>query len=297
MRKMMLRHIAFFPVILFSLAFCGCKTLLQPSDRTRYSAYTARKSAFHGDEKAAIRQTYFVFSYDQTAEPPIYDPKTRKIKTPEGTGEFFSQGLAVGIGHDGYLITAGHVLGKYNYVFGWLDDQLQLKPCRIIVCENDPDSDLDFALIKVEGTIEKPVGISAAPKANDPVFAVVCYREKGRRLGLTAGSVLDIQPPASGEAIHLINTDLPLWRGDSGGPVLSDSGELIGITTGGHYRWRITGYSFKKLCFLPEKDFVHDLVAQDRASGQDSRQQNRPEPDNALEAGRSSAMAGALAGE
>ena len=70
--------------------------------------------------------------------------------------------------------------------------------------------------------------------------------------------------------MDLIDTDLPLWHGDSGGPLLSGDGRLIGVFTE-YFWWFDVSRKWRTTFFFPNREFVQGLIARDRASGKQTR--------------------------
>jgi serine protease Do len=169
----------------------------------------------------------------------------QKFDFPQGSPfrEFFEEfnkrhpdaprrGAAVGSGFiissDGYVVTNNHVVENADSVDVVLNDDQRLKG-KII--GKDPKTDL--ALIKVEPKEElTPVtwGDSKAARIGDWVVAI------GNPLGLggtvTAGIISARgRNLRSGPYDDYIQTDAPINRGNSGGPLFDIDGKVIGINT------------------------------------------------------------------
>ncbi len=142
------------------------------------------------------------------------------------------RGAAVGSGFiisaDGYVVTNNHVIENADSVEVVLHDDIRFKGK---VIGKDPKTDL--ALIKIEPKTDlKPVewGNSKTARIGDWVVAI------GNPLGLggtvTAGIISARgRNLRSGPYDDYIQTDAPINRGNSGGPLFDIEGRVIGVNT------------------------------------------------------------------
>jgi serine protease Do len=123
---------------------------------------------------------------------------------------------------DGLVLTAQHVIdGVSNPVVTFYDGGSA--PATLV----DQDLRLDVALLKV------PPRPGASPvvaditqvQAGDPIFAI----GDPRRMAFSVSRGIVSFPGRSIEGARYLQTDLPINDGNSGGPVLSEDGHLIGI--------------------------------------------------------------------
>lgn len=164
-------------------------------------------------------------------------PQQREYKSPDRHGA----GSGVIISSDGYIVTNNHVVGNADVIDVKLNDNREFKG-RIIGC----DENTDLALIKIEGkdlpTI--PIGNSDELKLGQWVLAV------GNPFNLTstvtAGVVSAKARSLGANGIEsFIQTDAAINSGNSGGALVNERGELVGINamiysqTGSY-----TGYGF-----------------------------------------------------
>lgn len=145
----------------------------------------------------------------------------REYKAPDKHGA----GSGVIISTDGYIVTNNHVVGGADEIEVKLNDNRVFKG-RIIGC--DPNTDL--ALIKIDGkdlpTI--PIGSSDDLKLGQWVLAV------GNPFNLTstvtAGIVSAKARSLGANGIEsFIQTDAAINAGNSGGALVNERGELVGI--------------------------------------------------------------------
>jgi S1-C subfamily serine protease len=154
-------------------------------------------------------------------------PAVVRVEPLEGGGV----GSGVVIAGDGLVLTNSHVVGKAARVrLSFADGNAR----EAVVQGNDPDTDL--ALLRTElpaGTPAARLGDSKALKRGQLVVAI------GNPLGfestVTAGVVSALGRSlraTSGRLIDdVIQTDAALNPGNSGGPLVSTRGEVVGINT------------------------------------------------------------------
>jgi S1-C subfamily serine protease len=239
---------------------CGCRSSLTPSDEVRHESYVQYQALFTGNSETAKRFTYIIFSGGPQFSVTM-DSQTENIQWFSG-GKGFSSGLAVGLEPDGYLLTAAHTLDTTNFVFGLFDGKSDVKPARVVFKRGE-GTHADVAVIKVEGKLDPCAVPGQQPGSGDPVFAVICYRKDTHLdMDFAGGRVLGVSAHPAGGDFALVHTDVPLGHGDSGGPLLSSSGELVGINSGISYTWRDSWSD----AFFPDFKFIQLVIAHDRAS-------------------------------
>ncbi len=171
-----------------------------------------------------------------SSSTPGDDDFTRRFAPPAA-----QQALGSGF----VLDKAGHIVTAYHVIEG--GDQIEVSFSNQDTLEaklvgSDPSTDL--AVVRVEassrGLTPLQLGNSDRVRVGDPVVAI------GNPFGLdrtaTAGIVSAVQErtitaPNGSPIDHVIQTDAPINRGNSGGPLLNGAGEVIGvnsqISTGG----------------------------------------------------------------
>jgi S1-C subfamily serine protease len=193
--------------VVSSAVVSGYRLWLRPSDQSRHRSFEQLKKIFAADQQAALRQTYFVFSTDSATPQPRFNPTTSSFVFDVPTS--VNQGLAIALDKDGYLLTAGHVLGEHNFVMGYFDGEVDLKPVRVVYSSMF-STHSDIALLKASGNLNHPATFGKKPTIGDPAFSIGCFRsesEIGGRLDFTAGRVLDISRDPSGNMVDLIDTN------------------------------------------------------------------------------------------
>ena len=96
------------------------------------------------------------------------------------------------------------------------------------------DNDLDLALLEVNGIKSiPPVGLADSDEVmgGDPVLAIG-HPESGGLWSLTSGRIGSVIKNQSGiKGKHVFQTETSLNRGNSGGPLLNGTAEMVGVNT------------------------------------------------------------------
>jgi serine protease Do len=154
----------------------------------------------------------------------FYGPRQRSRKTK-------SLGSGFIISPDGYIVTNNHVVEGADLINVTLQGKGKGEDSfKAEVVGTDPETDLALLKIKAENLPSLSFGDSDALEVGEWVLAI------GSPLGLdhtvTAGIVSakgrNIQ---SGAYDNFLQTDASINRGNSGGPLLNEKGQVIGINT------------------------------------------------------------------
>ena len=136
----------------------------------------------------------------------------------------------------GYIITNNHVIEKADKIFVKLstdpDTQDLGRPARVI----GVDKATDIAVIKIDVNSPLPIvkmGNSENSQVGDWVIAIGSPFALSQTVtaGIISAKNRTIEPGASGQFQHFIQTDAAINPGNSGGPLLSMNGEVIGVNT------------------------------------------------------------------
>jgi Do/DeqQ family serine protease len=153
----------------------------------------------------------------------------RRFQIPQTPRRLSGLGSGVIATTDGYILTNNHVVEGSDRVTVELTDRRTL-PAKVV--GTDPATDL--ALLKVDATNlpTLPIGDSSRVNVGDVVLAIGnplnvgqtvtmgIISAKGRATGLGDGSYEDF-----------LQTDAPINQGNSGGALVSATGELVGINS------------------------------------------------------------------
>ena len=136
----------------------------------------------------------------------------------------------------GYIITNYHVIEKADKIYVKLstdpDNQDLGRPARVIGL----DKATDLAVIKIDTSKPLPtvkLGNSDNAQVGDWVVAIGSPFALAQTVtaGIISAKNRTIEPGASGQFQHFIQTDAAINPGNSGGPLLNMNGEVIGVNT------------------------------------------------------------------
>ena len=140
----------------------------------------------------------------------------------------YSTGTGVVLTSDGYIITNAHVVAGADKVQVVCSDNRVLDAALVGFDANE-----DLAVLKVEATDLTPAefGDSFALRCGDPVAAI--GDPLGYRSTITDGivSALDRDVEVDGTSMVLIQTSAAINMGNSGGALINQYGQVVGITT------------------------------------------------------------------
>jgi serine protease Do len=136
----------------------------------------------------------------------------------------------------GYIITNDHVIDKADKIYVKLatdpDTQDPGRPARVI----GVDKATDLAVIKID--VDRPLptvkmGNSDQAQVGDWVIAIGSPFALSQTVtaGIISARNRTIEPGASGQFQHFLQTDAAINPGNSGGPLLDMNGNVIGVNT------------------------------------------------------------------
>ncbi|HUF02515.1 MAG TPA: trypsin-like peptidase domain-containing protein [Gaiellaceae bacterium] len=185
-------------------------------------------------------------------------------------------GQASALGSGFIVDKAGHIVTNFHVIRGGDQVHVSFSNRDTVVADvvgTDPSTDL--AVLKVDTDASAltplPLGDSDEVRVGDPVVAI------GNPFGLdrtaTAGIVSALQrlirAPNDFTIDHVIQTDAPINRGNSGGPLLNTRGEVIGVNT--QIETGNTGMGNVGIGFAVPSNTVKDVVAQILSTGRVDR--------------------------
>jgi serine protease Do len=145
---------------------------------------------------------------------------------PEG-GTSFGSGFIISA--DGYVLTNHHVVDGASEVIVHLTDRRELK-AKVI--GSDPNSDI--AVLKVAASNLPVLRLSDSRNLKPGQWVLAIGSPFGFDHSVTAGVVSGLGRPSLDNTqryVPFIQTDVAINRGNSGGPLLNTSGEVVGINS------------------------------------------------------------------
>ncbi|HPP73559.1 MAG TPA: trypsin-like peptidase domain-containing protein [Armatimonadota bacterium] len=187
-------------------------------------------------------------------------PAVVTVLTGNSGAEPRSTGSGVIVSRDGLILTNNHVISGADVI------RVRLATGREVTARNlggDPSADLAVLRVNAQNLPVAPIGDSDSLKVGQVAIAI--GSPYGFESTVTVGviSALDRAIPGGGSALSgLIQTDAQIYPGNSGGPLVNSSGQVIGINTA------VVGGSVGVLGFaIPIKtaeDIIEQVVTQGR---------------------------------
>lgn len=170
----------------------------------------------------------------EEVKPMVVNIRVRAAQKNSQGDEVFAEGLGSGVifTNDGYIITNNHVAGAADEIVVTLFDGREY-PAELIA--GDPNTDIAVIKIETEVPLEAASFISIDDvKVGELVIAV--GSPFGLQQTVTTGVISakgrDITlSPVTLPMVNLIQTDAAINQGNSGGPLINSSGQVIGINT------------------------------------------------------------------
>ena len=140
-------------------------------------------------------------------------------ETPRGTGSGFI------ISADGYVVTNAHVVDGASEVLVTLTDKREFK-AKIV----GADVRTDVALVKIEASGLPTVRIGDVSRLRVGEWVLAIGSPFGLDSTVTAG-IVSAKHRETGSDIAFLQTDVAVNPGNSGGPLISTRGEVVGVNS------------------------------------------------------------------
>lgn len=157
---------------------------------------------------------------------------TLSATTSNQMGEGESVGTGVIINSNGELLTNAHVVEGASTVQVRLMNETE--PVKGTVLASDPQNDLALVKINVTGLTAAVFADPKSIRLGDPVVAIGYALNLDGGPSVTSGIVSAIGRTIttdSGALDRLIQTDAAISSGNSGGPLVNDKAQVVGINT------------------------------------------------------------------
>ena len=159
----------------------------------------------------------------------VYEKNQQSIVTVHAmdrTG--MGQGTGIVLTEDGYIITNAHVIQDAELAVVVLNNNLEYD-ASLVGCSEEED--LAVLKIQAEGLVPAEFGDSTLLRVGDEVSAL--GTPLGYRMTMTPGiiSAINRQLEVEGSTMYLLQTSAAINSGNSGGALLNDRGQVVGVTT------------------------------------------------------------------
>lgn len=165
---------------------------------------------------------------DQQDVPEIFRRFFGPTPNPRG-GERMSMGSGFIISQDGYLLTNNHVVDGADNVTVRLSDRREFD-AKVV----GTDAQYDIALLKIDATGLPAVSVGDSKTLKAGQWVVAIGSPFGFDHSVTAGIVSAVGRNFGGvdqQYVPFIQTDVPINRGNSGGPLFNLAGQVVGINS------------------------------------------------------------------
>ena len=180
-----------------------------------------------------------LFSVAEDAQPLTAGQVYEKLRPSTVTvlGEqtsSYSVGTGIIFSSDGYILTNYHVIAGSSACQVWVTDQYGVdQEYEALLVGGDADQDLAVLKIDAQDLTAAQFGVSDDLRVGDKVYAI------GNPLGLelrgtfTDGivSAVNRDVDVDGVTMTLIQTNAALNSGNSGGPLVNEYGQVVGVNT------------------------------------------------------------------
>ncbi len=205
----------------------------------------------NGDLEDLLRRFGFPVPPRQQQAPPPEPQEDGGSSVPRGVGSGFV------FSADGYLITNAHVIEGADQILVTLSDKRELK-AKVI----GTDERSDVALLKVDAKNLPVIPFGDSSKIRVGEWVIAIGSPFGLENTVTAG-IISTKARDTGDNVPLIQTDVAVNPGNSGGPLINLRGEVIGINSQIYSR---TG-AYVGISFAIPINEVHRIVEQLKANG------------------------------
>jgi serine protease Do len=148
---------------------------------------------------------------------PVETPQEERVQRGVGSGFIISD--------DGYVLTNAHVVEGADEVVVTLTDRREFK-AKVL----GSDARSDVALLKVDGRNLPSVRIGDSGKIRVGEWVIAIGSPFNLENTVTAG-IISAKARDTGEYLPLIQSDVAVNPGNSGGPLINMRGEVIGINS------------------------------------------------------------------
>jgi serine protease Do len=189
--------------------------------RTTQKISQMQGDPFGGDDQAEefFRRFFGMPVPQQTPRNRRQAPRQQEQEVPRGVGSGFI------VSQDGYILTNTHVVEDASEVYVKLTDKREFK-AKVI----GSDRRTDVAVLKIEGNKLPKIAIGDSDKIKAGEWVIAIGSPFNLDNTVTSG-IISSKARDTGDYLPLIQTDVAVNPGNSGGPLINMRGEVIGINS------------------------------------------------------------------
>jgi serine protease Do len=193
---------------------------------TEHAKANPAQSGQSDEEMQEFFRRFFGVPMPQQPTPSPRRPNPAQPQAPQSQEEV-PRGIGSGFitSADGYIMTNAHVVEGSSEVFVTLTDKREFK-AKII----GSDKRTDVALLKIEGANLPHLAIGDSDKIRAGEWVLAIGSPFGLDNTVTAG-IVSAKARDTGDYLPLIQTDVAVNPGNSGGPLINLKGEVVGINS------------------------------------------------------------------
>ncbi|MEI7998130.1 MAG: serine protease [Candidatus Omnitrophota bacterium] len=166
----------------------------------------------------------------QNIQSSLVEIKTtfsRTLRTPKGTGlaSYERHGAGIIIDSSGIIVTNTHIIRNAPHIFVSLANGKTFKAKVILANE------ADFSFLKINTHLPlKPItwADSSLAQLGEPIIAIGGSSDLNHQ-SILGGKITSLIESKSSGNIELLELNVNLYEGDSGGPILNRQGHLLGL--------------------------------------------------------------------
>jgi serine protease Do len=169
----------------------------------------------------------------QTVQPSLVEVRAINTKTfidnngHTRTASYHAQGSGIIIDSHGTIVTNTHIITNAAQILVGLSDGTILEAKLVY------SSDADFSFLKVDPPYPLTTITWADPAtAQEGTNVITLSNTDDEHQHVLGGAITGLIYGASSSNVEAFEFNIPLYHGDSGGPLLDDQGHLLGLIMG-----------------------------------------------------------------
>jgi len=232
-------------LLTISIAFTGCGSVRKTSEAERIESFAPFEAASAGSESLrnhVLRRTAFLINGAEFAESDLSgDTEFSFLARPQGDVEY---GSAAAVDRRGYFVTAAHCVHDAPLGLVFVSGSgAKMRAARVVHRGDRISGTHDLAVLHVDERLDHTFRWEMEFEPGDRVVSAGIGKDRSAgprspgmqfRADPVGGRIEEVYRETREGAIHqLILHASPLEYGNSGGPLVSERGRLLGVNTTG----------------------------------------------------------------